>query len=321
MKFVIPDDAPPVYRNFPDEVARLGNYGEVVVYDTRPSGQDEIIARMAGATAVINVRAYTTFTEAVLAALPDLKLISVLGTGIDNIDLSACTRHGVAVTNTPGCSTSGVAELTIGLMLSVARTIPISDRGIRAGEWRHRHNFELKGKTLGVLGLGLIGSEVARLAQAFGMRVIAWSFTNDPARATRLGVELVALEDLLRRADIVTVHLRNSEQARGLIGAEQLALMRPSAILINTGRGAIVDQAALYEALRDKRIAGAGLDVFVNEPLPGDDPLTSLENVVLTPHIGAATVEAAVQLAKAPVDNIINFLAGTPTNVMNPGVL
>jgi D-3-phosphoglycerate dehydrogenase len=321
MKFVIPDDAPPVYRSYPREVERLRAHGEVVVYETRPASREELVERMRGATAIINVRSYNTFTEEVLAALPELKFITVLGTGIDNVDIAACNRHGVVLANTPGCSTSSVAELTIGLMLAVARSISVSDRSVRAGEWRHRHTWELKGKTLGVVGLGLIGAEVVRLAQSFGMRVVAWSFNDDPARAAQLGVELLPFDDLLRQADVVSLHLRNTPEARGMLGREQLRLMQPSAILINTARGAIVDRDALYEALRDGTLAGAGLDVFVNEPLPADDPFTSLDNVVLTPHIGAATAEAAVQLAAAPVDNIINYLAGDPSNVINPEAL
>lgn len=316
-RVVIPDDSPPIYQHYPEEVARLRTYGEVALFDARPASTQELIERLARATAVINVRAYTTFTAEVIAELPDLEMISVLGTGVDNIDLDACNRHGVVVTNTPGCSTTAVAELTFGLMLAVARNIALEDRNIRNGEWQHHQSFELRGKTLGVIGLGLIGAEVVRLAHAFGMRVIAWSFTEDLQRADRLGVELVPLTILLQQSDIVTLHLRNSEHSRGLIGHEQLALMKSSAVLINTSRAAIVDPAALYTALSERRIAGAGLDVFAQEPLSQDDPLCGLDTVVLTPHVGAATREAAALLAKAPVDNVISYLTGAPTNMVN----
>jgi D-3-phosphoglycerate dehydrogenase len=202
----------------------------------------------------------------------------------------------------------------------VARHIALADRKVREGIWYHQHGFELRGKILGV-GLGLIGQEVARLGQAFGMQVLAWSFRNDPARAAALGVEMVSLEELLRRSDVVSVHVRNSPEARGLIGRRALDLMKPSAILINTARAAIVDQDALLEALRERRIAGAGLDVFLEEPLPPENPWIELDNVVLTPHVGWVTHEASARLAAAPVENIVNYLAGRPTNVVNPAAL
>jgi phosphoglycerate dehydrogenase-like enzyme len=169
--------------------------------------------------------------------------------------------------------------------------------------------------------LGLIGQEMARLGQALGMRVIAWSFRDDHARAAALGVEQVSLEELLSRADVVSLHVRNSPEAKGLIGRDQIARMKPTAILINTARGAVVDEAALADALRENRIAGAGLDVFVQEPLPKEHPFAGLENVVLTPHIGWVTHEASERLAAAPVENIARYLAGAPTSVVNPAAL
>ncbi len=320
MRIVIPDDFPPVYEDSP-ELPRLRQLGETIVYGTKAATADELIERLRGAQIAINVRSYSTFDEQVVAALPDLRLVSILGTGTDNFDLPACSRHGVVVTNTPGASTTSVAELTIALLLAVARHVALADRKVREGVWYHQHGFELRGKVLGVVGLGLIGSEVARLGKAFGMEVIAWSFRNDPARAAALGVEMVELDDLLRRADVVTIHVRNSAEARGLIGRREIALLKPSAVLVNTGRAAIVDQDALLEALRERRIAGAGLDVFLQEPLPADNPWVKLDNVVLTPHVGWVTNEASARLAAAPVDNVVNYLAGRPTNVVNPAAL
>jgi D-3-phosphoglycerate dehydrogenase len=320
VRFVIPDDAPPVYQGHP-EAERLRQHGEVVIYGTKAASEEELIERLRGASVVINVRAYSVFTERVVAALPELRLVSILGTGTDNFDLPACSRHGVVVTNTPGASTVSVAELTLALLLSVARHVALTDRKVREGVWFHQHGFELRGKILGVIGLGLIGQEVARLGRAFGMRVIAWSFHSDPARAAALGAEMVELEELMRQADVVSVHVRNSPQARGLIGRRELGLMKPSAVLINTARAAIVDQHALLGALREGRIAGAGLDVFAEEPLPPDNPWVKLDNVVLTPHVGWVTHEASARLATAPVDNILNYMAGRPTNVVNPAAL
>jgi phosphoglycerate dehydrogenase-like enzyme len=245
----------------------------------------------------------------------------VLGTATDNFDLPACGRHGVVVTNTPGASTVSVAELTLALLLATARHVALADRKLRAGDWYHQHGVELRGKLLGVIGLGLIGQEVAQLGRAIGMQVIAWSFRNDPERAAALGVERVTLEELLRQSDVVSLHVRNSPEARGLIGRREIGWMKRSAILINTARAAIVDQEALLEALRERRIAGAGLDVFLEEPLPPDNPWVQLDNVVLTPHVGWVTHEASARLAAAPVDNIESYLAGRPTNVVNPAAL
>ena len=320
MKIVIPDDFPPVYQDHP-ELGRLRELGETVVHGTKAASEDELIERLRGAEVAINVRAYSTFNERVVAALPDLRLVSILGTGTDNFDLPACSRHGVVVTNTPGASTTSVAELTIALLLAVARHVALTDRKVREGVWYHRLGFELRGKVLGVVGLGLIGSEVARIGKAFGMEVIAWSFRNDPARAAALGVEMVALDDLLRRADAVTIHVRNSAEARGLIGRREIDLMKPSAVLVNTARAAVVDQDALLDALREGRIAGAGLDVYLQEPLPADNPWVKLDNVVLTPHVGWVTHEASARLAAAPIDNVVSYLAGSPTNVVNPAAL
>lgn len=320
MKIVIPDDYPPVYGGDP-ELARLGQLGEVVVYGTKAAGEDELIARLAGATVAINVRSYSAFTERVIASSPDLLLISILGTGTDNVDLGACDKHGVLVTNTPGASTTSVAELAIALLLAAARHLVRHDRGVREGTWHHETGFELRGKVFGVVGLGLIGQEVARLAQTFGMRVIAWSFHRDPSRAADLGVELVELDDLFRRADVVSLHVRNTPEARGLVGRRELGLMKPEAVLINTARAAIVDQEALLEALRERRIAGAALDVFLEEPLPADSPWASLDTVVLSPHVGWVTREASARLVAMPVDNVEAYLAGRPTNVVNSGAL
>jgi D-3-phosphoglycerate dehydrogenase len=320
MKIVIPDDAPPVYQDHP-EAARLRELGELVIYGAKAASEEELIERLQGAAVVINVRSFTEFGERIVAALPDLRLVSVLGTGTDNFDLEGCSRHGVVVTNTPGASTVSVAELTLALMLSVARRVPLVDRKAREGVWHHPWGFELRGKVLGVVGLGLIGQEVARLGKALGMHVIAWSFRDDPARAEALGVERLSLDELMSRADVVSVHVRNSPEARGLIGVREIERMKPSAILINTARAAIVDQEALLAALREGRIAGAGLDVFLQEPLPPDHSWRDLDNVVLTPHVGWVTEEASARLAAMPVENILAYLAGAPRNVVNPRAL
>jgi phosphoglycerate dehydrogenase-like enzyme len=245
-------------------------------------------------------------------------LVSILGTGTDNVDLAAARRRGITVTNTPGVGAPSVAELTFGLLLSVVRAIPLSDRRMRQGIWQHEVGPELEGKTLGLLGLGAIGSRVARIGHGFGMRVIAWSYTRDAERAASIGVTLVERDELFRLADVVSVHLRNMPELRGSIGAREFSLMPPHAVLVNTSRGALVDQDALVAALRSGYIAGAGLDVFVEEPLPLEsNAFTDLPNVVITPHVGAVTHEANARSRAMPVDNIIAFLEGTPHHVVN----
>ena len=320
MRIVIPDDFPPVYQGHP-QLARLAELGEVQVYGSKAASRQELIERLTGVEVLINVRSYTVFDEATLAELPDLRLLSILGTGTDNVDLEAATRLGILVTNTPGASTASVAELTLALMLCAARHVALADRKVREGVWHHQHGIELRGKTLGLVGLGLIGQEVARLGKALGMSVLAWSFRRDEQRAAALGVEQSDLDDLLRRSDVVSLHLRASPQSAGLIGKRELSLMKATAILINTARASIVDQEALIHALRDKRLAAAGLDVFTSEPLAADSPLLRLDNVVLSPHVGWVTHEATERLAQMPVDNIVAYLEGRPQHAVNPAAL
>jgi phosphoglycerate dehydrogenase-like enzyme len=318
VQIVVPDDYPPTYATLDQpDLRRLAPYGTVELHTTRAADRAELFARIANAEVLINVRSYTALDDEAFAAAPRLKLVSILGTGTDNVDLAAARRRGISVTNTPGVGAPSVAELTIGLMLAVTRGIPVSDGRVRQGAWQHVEGPELEGKTLGLLGLGAIGERVARLGGGFGMRVIAWSFAHDAARAQRLGVELVERDDVFRQADVVSVHLRNTPEVHGLVGARELALMRPSSYLINTARGALVDQDALAEAIRAGRLAGAGLDVFVEEPLPPErNPFRDLTNVVLTPHAGAVTQEANARSRAMPIDNIIAYLQGRPEHLV-----
>jgi phosphoglycerate dehydrogenase-like enzyme len=318
MEIVVPDDYPPTYGSLEQEdLRRLAGYGSVRLHTTRAADRSEVFERLASAEVAINVRAYTAFDAELLKRATKLRLISILGTGSDNVDLAAARQRGVTVTNTPGVGAPSVAELTLGLILAVTRAIPLSDARVRGGEWQHVEGPELEGKTLGVLGLGAIGSRVARMGHGLGMRVIAWSVTQDHARAARLDVELVDRDDVFRQANVVSVHLRNTPEMRGFLGARELALMKPTAYVINTARGALVDAEALAAALRQGTLAGAGLDVFTEEPLPPErNPFLDLPNVVLTPHVGAVTHEANARSRAMPVDNIIAFLEGRPQNVV-----
>jgi D-3-phosphoglycerate dehydrogenase len=281
---------------------------DVDYHDTLPGSEERLIERIGAAEVVLNIRASSKFTEQVFAACPRLRLISVWGTGTDHVDLTAAARYGVIVTNTPGVSAISIAEHALALLLAVARRIPQLDAATRRGEWPRGQSFELNGKTCGVLGLGAIGRRFARIAAGIGMRVIGWTMHPKPEP----GVEFVELDDLYRSSDVVSIHLRLSPATEGFIGPRQFALMKPTAILINTARGAIVDEAALIDALTAGRIAGAGLDVFSVEPLPAGHPLAQLPNVVITPHCAGITPEALEAGLRMAVENIWEFLAGRP---------
>ena len=310
-RIVIPDDAPAVMG--PSRpYAALRQKTEVEYHDTLPGSEERLIERIRDAEIVINIRSSCRFTESVFTACPQLRMLSLWGTGTDNVDLPAAARHGVTVTNTPGVSAPSIAEHALALMLAAARKIPQMDARTRQGEWARGQSVQMAGKTLGIVGLGAIGRRFAQLGAAIGMRVIAWTMHPNPA----LGFALVALDELYRTSDVVSLHLRLSDQTRGMIGRREFEMMKPEAIFINTARGAIVDEAALVAALSSRRIAAAGLDVFEVEPLPAGHALTSLDNVVLTPHCAGITPEALEAGLQLSIDNVWNFLAGQPTNVV-----
>jgi D-3-phosphoglycerate dehydrogenase len=290
----------------------LNQRAELDYHDTLPGSEDRLIGHIGTAEVVLNIRASSKFTERVFASCPNLRLLSVWGTGTDHVDLAAAGRHRVTVTNTPGVSAVSIAEHTLALLLAVARQIPRVDAATRRGEWARGQSVELFGKTCGIIGLGAIGRQFARLAGGIGMRVIAWTMHPTPID----GVDLVELEELYRASDVISLHLRLSRDTEGFLGARQFALMKKSAILLNTARGAIVDERALVEALSAGRIAGAGLDVFSTEPLPAGHPLAALPNVVLTPHCAGITPEALEAGLRMAVENIWDFLAGRPRNLV-----
>lgn len=319
-KIVIPDDAPPQIKGT-QALEWLKKKEEVTLYNERASTKEEFMERMREAEMAINVRAYSKFTEDVFKACPSLRFLSILGTGTDNVDLDAATRHRVVVTNTPGFAKEAVAEHALALMLSVARKICVIDAQIKAGNWPRGLMIQLWGKTLGLIGLGAIGGQLARIGRGVGMRTLSWTFHPSPQREKEYGVEFLSLQNLLQKADVVSVHLRSSPQAHHLIGEKELSLMKSSAILVNTARGSIIDESALVDALKEEKIAGAGLDVFDQEPLPEDSPLLKLDNVVLTPHNAGMSPETIEKGARMAVDNVTNFLQGNPTYVVNKKAL
>lgn len=287
-------------------VRRLRERAEVRVY-TAPFGDP---AALRGYDALIANRERTRFTRALLEALPDVRIIAQTGNHAYHIDLAAAEARGIVVGKASGGFSYGAAELAFALAMAAMRRIPEADAAMKRGEWPRPMTRVLHGKTLGIVGLGRIGRHVAKVAAAFGMRVAAWSprLTDEVAQAA--GARRLELDDLLRAADVVSIHLTLAPATRGLIDARRLALMKPTAYLINTARGPIVDEAALVATLREGRIAGAGLDVFDAEPLPSGHALASLRNVVLTPHLGWPTDEAYADFANAAADVLLAFLDG-----------
>ena len=276
----------------------------------------QVPAALKGFEIVCAMRERTRFPKQVLEALPDLRLL--ISTGMRNaaIDVKAANERGVVVCGTGG-SGNPTAGIAIGLMLELTRRIGYENARLKAGApWQTTIGIDLEGKTLGVVGLGKLGTRVANIAKAFGMNVIAWSQNLTPEKCQEAGVTYASKEDLFRTADIVSIHLMLSDRSRGLIGAKDLALMKPTAYLINTARAAIVDQAALLAVLTERRIAGAGLDVFETEPLPLDSPLRALDNVVITPHLGYVSVQAYEVYFREIVEDIRAFLDGKPMRVI-----
>jgi phosphoglycerate dehydrogenase-like enzyme len=310
-KIHIPDDAPPVLRPsaaWPGLAARAA----LDYHDTLPGSEDALIDRIRDAELILNIRSSVKFTDRVFDACPRLRLLSVWGTGTDHIDLASAARHQVTVANTPGVSAISIAEHTLALLLAVARRIPQLDAATRAGGWPRGQSVQLFGKTCGIVGLGAIGRQFARLAAGFGMRVIAWTMHPKP------GDPIVSLDELYRASDVVSIHLRLSPDTVGFVGEREFGLMKPGTILVNTARGAIVHEAALLHALTSGRIAGAGLDVFATEPLPSNHPLTKLSNTVITPHCAGVTPEALEAGLRMSVENVWAFLDGRPEHVVTP---
>lgn len=309
VSIVVPDDFPPVFTGTSAE-GLLRHLGDVTIHTERGADREvELIRRIRDANVVLNIRAHARFNARVLAACDQLRCISVWGSGTDHVDFAAARARGVTVTSTPGVNAHAVAEHTIALMLAIARQLPAMDSGVRAGQWPRAMLVQLEGKTLGVIGLGAIGSRVATLASAFGMRILASTLGDDAGRAAAVGAQHVPLDTLLRESDFVSLHLRLSEKTAGYLSTRHLALMKPSAFLVNTARGALIDRDALIGALQTSRIAGAALDVFHEEPIPASDPLLQLPNVVFTPHNAATTPEVIDRGLTRAVENIRDFLA------------
>jgi phosphoglycerate dehydrogenase-like enzyme len=289
---------------------------DIKVFNEPLGGQDKVIRALADFEIVCGMRERTPFPRAVIEALPKLRLLITTGARNASFDLQAAKERNVVVCGTPGTGnpTAGVA---VGLMLELTRRIGFENARMKSGQlWQTTIGIDLEGQTLGVIGLGKLGTRVANIAKAFGMKVIAWSQNLTPEKAREAGVDYASKEDLLRRADFISIHVILSQRTRGLIGANELGLLKPTAYLINTSRGPIIEEAALLAALKEKRIAGAGLDVFDVEPLPLDHPLRRLDNVVLTPHLGYVSVQNYRAYFAGVVEDIRAWMDGKPVRVM-----
>ena len=302
-----------------EAIQRLRQKAEVRVFTEKLATDAALIDALRGSRTIIPIRERTKFPASLLQSLTDLEFISQTGNHAYHIDIEAATRSGIIVALAPGGNST--TELAFGLMIAVMRRIPQSDQAMRRGEWPMVLGYVLKGKTLGILGLGKIGNEVAAIARAFGMKVIAWGPTLTAERAAKSHVKYMALNDVMRQADVVSIHLALSDQSRDLLNEARLRLMKKSAYLVNTARGAIVDENALARMLKERAIAGAALDVFVEEPLPADSPLLDLDNVVLAPHLGWPTDSGFEGFAENAVNNILDYMEGKLTRVINPDAL
>ncbi|MGA8613240.1 MAG: D-2-hydroxyacid dehydrogenase family protein [Xanthobacteraceae bacterium] len=289
---------------------------DIKVFNAHLGGPDKVIAALQDFAIVIAMRERTGFPKQVIEALPNLKLLITTGARNASIDVETAKARGVTVCGTGsfGSPTSGIA---IGLMLELTRHIGYENARLHAGAaWQTTIGPDLEGMTLGVLGLGKLGTRTANIAKAFGMKVIAWSQNLTPEKSQEVGVGYVSKDDLFRQADFITIHVVLSPRSRGLVGAKEFGLMKPSAFIINTSRGPIIDEAAMLAALREKKIAGAGLDVFDIEPLPVDHPLRKMDNVVLTPHLGYVSEQNYKHYFAGVVEDIRGFLDGKPVRAM-----
>lgn len=315
LKIVVPGDLPPQIQGSP-HLERLKPYGDVVLYTDRPETPEEKILRAKDADILINSRGIVKWPAEILRQLPKLKLISLCSIGTDMIALDEAKQQGITVCNQPGRTAPVVAEHGFGLMFALAKRAAFLTASMKAGGWPRMDNVYLQGKTLGIVGTGHIGAEMARLGRTIGMDVIAWTYNPSEARAEALGVRFVSLDELLQTSDVVSLHVRLTEESHHLIGARELGLMKQEALLINVARGGVIDTEALIDALNSGHLGGAAIDVYDEEPLPANHPLLVCEQVILTPHCADMTPEGVELLNEGAVDNIIAFLEGTPQNVV-----
>lgn len=288
----------------------LSQYADEIVFNPygRPIKEEEFKSLLSGVDGIIAGLDY--YTAGVISSFPEsVKVISRYGIGYDRVDLKAAGEKGIAVTVTPGTNNESVADLTMGLILSVARKIPMLNNKVRSGEWAHLGGIELSGKTIGIVGLGAIGKAVAARAKGFSMRVLSYDPYMNEEYAKNNGIISTSLEELIKESDVITLHLPVNESTKNIISREAISKMKDGAILINSARGGLIDEEAVYEALKNNKLYGLGVDAFSVEP-PVDNPLLKLDNVVATSHVGANTTEASEKMGMLAVKNLINVLKG-----------
>jgi len=313
---VVPGDDPPQIQSSP-HLERLAPYGDVVLYTDRPLTSAEKVNRAKEADILINSRGMVNWTTPVLRQLSKLQMITTCSIGTDMIDLQVAKELGVVVCNQPGRTAPVVAEHAFGLMFALAKRTAFHTAETKAGRWNRIDNIFLRNKILGIVGTGNTGSEMIKLGQAIGMDVIAWTFHPSQEKADRLGIQYVSFEQLLQTADVISLHVKLTDESRHLIDKQELELMKQGALLINCARGEVVQTDALVEALDAGRLSGAGIDVYDQEPPPSDYPLLTCKQVILTPHCADMTPEGVDLLNQGAVNNIIAYLEGHPENIVS----
>ncbi len=300
---------------------KLKARADITILRERLDSREKIAHALKEMDALLLMRERTFFIDNEYRLLPNLKFISQTGRTSRHLDLPSATRHGIAVAGTPADNGTSTKELTVALILALMRKIPEVDRRMREESWPPVAGRLLEGKTVGVLGLGRIGKEVARVMKVLNTRVLGYSRTLTTAMASEVGAEYAPMETLLKESDIVTLHVQLTANTRGMIGAKEFDMMKPGALLVNTSRGPLVNETALVAALERGHLSGVGLDVFDVEPLPLDHPLRRFDNAILLSHRGYATVEVMRERYEEAITNILNFLDGRPLNLLNPEVL
>ena len=316
LKIVVPGDDPPQIQTSP-HLERLTPYGDVVLYTDRPITSAEKVNRAKEADILINSRGMVNSTAPILRQLSKLQMITTCSIGTDMIDLQVAKELGVVVCNQPGRTAPVVAEHAFGLMFALAKRTAFHTAETKAGRWNRIDNIFLRNKILGIVGTGNTGSEMIKLGQAIGMDVIAWTFHPSQEKADRLGIQYVSFEQLLQTADVISLHVKLTDESRHLIDKQELELMKQGALLINCARGEVVQTDALVEALNAGRLSGAGIDVYDQEPPPSDYPLLTCKQVILTPHCADMTPEGVDLLNQGAVNNIIAYLEGHPENIVS----
>lgn len=319
-KIAILDDFEKVADTVP-AYAKLKARAEITLLRERLDSSEKIVQRLRDFDALLLMRERTFFSDKEYGQLPKLKFISQTGRTSVHLDLANATKRGIAVSGTAGDTGATTKELTIGLILALARKIPQVNQRMREELWPALTGVMLEGKTVGVLGLGRIGNEVARIMKAFNTRVLAWSRSLTPERAAQAGADSVPMDTLLKESDFVTLHVQFNAQTRGLIGAKEIAMMKPGAFLVNTGRGPIINEQAMIHALESGHLGGVGLDVYDQEPLPMDHPLRHFDNAILMSHRGYATLEILSERYEQAITNILDYLDGKAIKLINPDVV